>query len=468
MHSQLHQELRAAQHAAVAGPLERVPDVVARLRSLDLQGTLPAVEYERLELVRLIRSFDSSEARRLWTSVLSRDAAALSALSQAWPRCPEAASPAFMAIVDELEKDIAVRLAPPEPEAPGRRSKRVSGRAALAATPVVLLAAVGVWLWGGRRLSSDDSAGAAGAGATSVATPSGGSSASDPQGGMGAGDGADSRSASDRLSEVERQVAMLVHEVQVMVDAELRWLPIGHGTCFPVTERLYITNRHVVQMGDLARGAIEESLSEFFDQNVVVLDERVVAIGTFGFGLPQERSARVIFEASREDQDDLAIIEIDGVKARAVEFARVPSVRSKVYSVGFPGVSASLGNALQSPESHWGRVRQLIGDGMESDRSLDLVRFYGVHGLSPTTNDGIISKEHLMDGVLQTNAVIAHGNSGGPLLDEQGRVVGVNTWGAGEMTSEGFGASIRSDRVKRILRDSAYHGNVRWGDVDDE
>ena len=50
---------------------------------------------------------------------------------------------------------------------------------------------------------------------------------------------------------------------------------------------------------------------------------------------------------------------------------------------------------------------------------------------------------------------MAGGNSGGPLVDENGRVVGVNTWGANDdvfgATAVGYNYSIRSDRIREIL-----------------
>ena len=51
--------------------------------------------------------------------------------------------------------------------------------------------------------------------------------------------------------------------------------------------------------------------------------------------------------------------------------------------------------------------------------------------------------------VVQTDAAINHGNSGGPLVDLSGRVVGINT--AGDETAENIGFAIAIDSVKDAI-----------------
>ena len=45
---------------------------------------------------------------------------------------------------------------------------------------------------------------------------------------------------------------------------------------------------------------------------------------------------------------------------------------------------------------------------------------------------------------IQTSAAIAGGSSGGPLLDHQGRVVGIVTWAAGSGQKFGFASDVRT------------------------
>ena len=56
---------------------------------------------------------------------------------------------------------------------------------------------------------------------------------------------------------------------------------------------------------------------------------------------------------------------------------------------------------------------------------------------------------YAIDGAIQTDAAINHGNSGGPLLDASGKVIGVNSQIASESGgNEGVGFAIGVDTVK--------------------
>ena len=61
--------------------------------------------------------------------------------------------------------------------------------------------------------------------------------------------------------------------------------------------------------------------------------------------------------------------------------------------------------------------------------------------------------------VIQTDASINPGNSGGPLLDSQGRVIGINTAILGN--AQGMGFAIPINTAKAILDDLIEHGYVR-------
>jgi serine protease Do len=77
-------------------------------------------------------------------------------------------------------------------------------------------------------------------------------------------------------------------------------------------------------------------------------------------------------------------------------------------------------------------------------------------GLEHTVTQGIISAKgrKLMGGVesfLQTDAAINRGNSGGPLLNLRGEVVGINT--AIRPDGQNIGFAVPIDMVKRVLKD---------------
>jgi S1-C subfamily serine protease len=65
-------------------------------------------------------------------------------------------------------------------------------------------------------------------------------------------------------------------------------------------------------------------------------------------------------------------------------------------------------------------------------------------------------------GVIQTDAAINRGNSGGPLLDSSGKVIGINTAiFSPSGTSAGIGFAVPVDTVRRILPDLLTLGRYR-------
>jgi S1-C subfamily serine protease len=68
----------------------------------------------------------------------------------------------------------------------------------------------------------------------------------------------------------------------------------------------------------------------------------------------------------------------------------------------------------------------------------------------------------LLDEAIQTDAAINRGNSGGPLLDSQGRVIGVNTViFSPSGGSVGIGFAIPVNTLKFVLNDLVRYGRVR-------
>merc|ERR1719253_525643 len=91
-------------------------------------------------------------------------------------------------------------------------------------------------------------------------------------------------------------------------------------------------------------------------------------------------------------------------------------------------------------------------------------------GLEHSMSRGIVSGiarvlevgERPIRGGIQTDASINPGNSGGPLLDSQGKVIGVNTailTGSG--TSAGVGLAIPMDTVTRTVEQIISQGYVK-------
>jgi S1-C subfamily serine protease len=97
-------------------------------------------------------------------------------------------------------------------------------------------------------------------------------------------------------------------------------------------------------------------------------------------------------------------------------------------------------------------------------------------GLDRTATSGIVSalqrqiqapNNFAIDHVIQTDAAITHGNSGGPLLDLSGQVIGVNAQIAtdpqlanGGADTTGFGFAIPVNTVKQIVAELEKSGQV--------
>ncbi|MGA1983311.1 MAG: trypsin-like peptidase domain-containing protein [Acidobacteriaceae bacterium] len=78
-------------------------------------------------------------------------------------------------------------------------------------------------------------------------------------------------------------------------------------------------------------------------------------------------------------------------------------------------------------------------------------------GLEGTVSDGIISavREEGHAKWIQTTAPVSHGNSGGPLLNMGGSVVGVITWGVSLQEGQNLNFAIPSGEVVALLSKSA-------------
>jgi S1-C subfamily serine protease len=88
-------------------------------------------------------------------------------------------------------------------------------------------------------------------------------------------------------------------------------------------------------------------------------------------------------------------------------------------------------------------------------------------GIVSAKNRGI-SEGSVASGAIQTDAAINHGNSGGPLLNLQGEVIGVNTSLAPDPTNPGqvaagIGFAVGSDTVQAVYDDIHSTGAVSRG-----
>ena len=202
-----------------------------------------------------------------------------------------------------------------------------------------------------------------------------------------------------------QQVYERVNPCTVTIATALSGTSASVGTGVIFTEDGYIlTNAHVIQGG-----------TEAF---VVLTDGRVF------------RDVRLV---GYDPANDLAVIKVDAEGLPVAEFGDSDALRvgDTVYAIGNP-----LGIEL----------RGTLTDGIVSA----INRNVEVGGVTMT--------------LIQTNAALNNGNSGGPLINVYGQVVGVNTMKMGSQSSvsvEGLGFAIPISSTAWMVDDLIAYGEVR-------
>ncbi|MGD8731962.1 MAG: trypsin-like peptidase domain-containing protein [Anaerolineales bacterium] len=94
--------------------------------------------------------------------------------------------------------------------------------------------------------------------------------------------------------------------------------------------------------------------------------------------------------------------------------------------------------------------------------------------VSATERSIEIAQDYALEGLIQTDAAINQGNSGGPLLNLSGEVVGINTLivrgdGQGSVVAEGLGFAVPSNTARAIAEQVILNGyfarpnlGIRW------
>ncbi|MGB4800960.1 MAG: trypsin-like peptidase domain-containing protein [Candidatus Saccharimonadales bacterium] len=165
------------------------------------------------------------------------------------------------------------------------------------------------------------------------------------------------------------------------------------------TDGLILTNRHVVPSGTTE---VSVTLSDG-----TVLDK-----------------VKVIGRTSSTDSLDIAFLKVEDLKGHTLVPAKIGD--SSAMQVGDPVVA--IGNTL-------GQFQNTVTSGIISG-----------YGRSLQAGDSSGSESENLDDMFQTDAAINEGNSGGPLVNMNGEVIGVNTAIASDAQTVGFAIPLNNVR----------------------
>jgi putative serine protease PepD len=143
----------------------------------------------------------------------------------------------------------------------------------------------------------------------------------------------------------------------------------------------------------------------------------------------------------------------------------------KTYSATVTGIDKSTDLAVIKVDAPSSELYPLtVGDSKQLQVGDGVVAIGSPFGLEETVTSGIVSALHrAIQGVtnftindsIQTDAAINHGNSGGPLLNTEGQVVGVNAQIKSDSGgNEGVGFSIPSATVKTVASQLIANGKA--------
>lgn len=220
-------------------------------------------------------------------------------------------------------------------------------------------------------------------------------------------------------------------ESVVLVEANFVGYPSQYGSGFAVGKtgenpKYIVTNYHVITLQDEDTGAV-----------IAVSDSIIV---WFSAAAGKSMRARVTaVDISR----DLCVLELPEAtterKAAVLCQSDNVSQGDEVFALGYPDYA----------------------DNFKDYQAFDINDITSTKGIisqkTRINNSGTIATN-----VFLTDATISHGNSGGPMINAQGEVIGVNTWNTGSNATTG-GYAVMADELISLLRGSGIPYTLSGG-----
>jgi S1-C subfamily serine protease/pSer/pThr/pTyr-binding forkhead associated (FHA) protein len=222
----------------------------------------------------------------------------------------------------------------------------------------------------------------------------------------------------------------------------------GTGWVWDAQQGLIVTNAHVVA------GGVRWSVGSGDHLRIEVADDRALT------ATPNGRPAELIGQANCEDIAVLKVSDTTGLKTLPRSSQASVRLGDHVVAVGYP----STLNITE--DTNFDQAGVTAGD--LTANSGDVSQVETTFGAIP--GEGSDPTVGPYNNVILTDTVINQGNSGGPLVDEEGRLVGINS--ATRTDVQGQNYAIGVDRVNEIVpkllagEDVCEDGNgALWGDA---
>jgi len=166
----------------------------------------------------------------------------------------------------------------------------------------------------------------------------------------------------------------------------------------------------------------------------IITNRHVVPDGTTSVSVTlsngtELKNVSVVGRTSDSDSLDFAVLKVNDTQGQKL----TPAVIGDSSNVQVGNAVVAIGNAL-------GQFQNTITSGIISG--------YG-RSVQATDSSGDASSAENLDDLFQTDAAINEGNSGGPLVNMNGQVIGINTAIAGDAQNIGF--SIPINDVKGLV-----------------
>jgi len=185
------------------------------------------------------------------------------------------------------------------------------------------------------------------------------------------------------------------------------------------------------------------------------------------FGTPQERKSNALGSGFIIDEKGIVITNnhvIQGADDIVVIVNGEEEFKAKII-----GADPLSDLAVLQIESEKKFIPVKFGDSDKARIGDWVIAIGNPFGLGGTVTSGIISARNRSIGLsryedyIQTDASINSGNSGGPLFDMNGDVIGINTAILGRSGSIGIGFSIPSNSAKTVIDQLIKYGETKRG-----